>query len=1813
MFKLFIIYNILFLFRQIESFSLINLNTTQQNFTIDDSNFTIINITNIDNIDKDYYLKFEFKSNSNNLFDILFFDGNDYNNSETRYLNQKNPLIYHNLNISKENKFIYVKCLSEFTVFYGLVKNPYLKDNTNFTLFFKEDTTINTIYYKTEITNLNSNNILINVMGKSIENFPISFYYGDDEIKSEKNFINGKGLLITNKSGIILDELKFFTIKFIPIKNDSITISSRIINTQRIIPTTKIDLLSETNVVLTDDLSIECFSVKSDSNDLIYLNGFSKQGIMIHHVESKDYNNIIDDKKILNSDYFLFNLNLSKVFCFTFENDLPQNTINFQIFPQDKISDINHILMPVLRGVEYKFFLNNSNFIYHRLASFNKNIKYTSNSDFYIKIKLLKGKIEFYNRNCSNFPNCSFNIYSKTNLNSNAIEENNNFGDVSFNYNLNNYSNIYFSKYQILPTVKCNNENNNEGCEYTFQIINEVNDLRYVPFIYKKYIYKNYDFIGLNSKNICYTFNIEEENINSIKIELNLFSGNSDLKSFSDSDLNNQIGDYYSLDNKEYVIINKNETQKNLIDQYYYCINNISSAFSVSKIILNSDDNFNDYITEGEIEINSINFKEKTKKFIILKQKNSSYFIFVKASNCKLNISYNNNNEKISNHAQFLDYNTSNESELNIILDSFDSERTNQNENCIFYTGISNIENPINIKEGISYDLTLSKNLKKMMFKYDFYLNKTKLLLFIDKYNAGILKITIHSSNSKVFFLTDFNNFKLIEINLSEITLGNNLNHSVIFIDIEYYEEIETDINYSLKILYSENKYYLPSGELILDKIESSETHYFYTDIKKDKYAEIVLNLKTHSSTNFYGKIIKNENSNNNFVELPTKNYLTYDYYNRKFIINKEDTKECDDNIGCKLIIGIKNNHSNELNLYYSIFLRYDETIVKIKNEEYLFGTLEINDKEKQYDYYSYSITKNIYKFHIIFDTELCEIYINEGEKKPSNNSFNYKIGSDVNSFEISSENSLINKVYTIAVAPKDLNFNYKSFYRFKIVEQPNEKIIYFIESQNEEFCEIENDDGNCFYILKYNSNNKIYNFYAKNLLYIEPNNINIKAKIVNMKEFELSNNKLSYFNNDDFEYKNILNGYLTFSINLNYYKEEQIILIKLTSQNKGKISLTSQFFPNGNIEYLNPIYYKIFTIENNLENIKFEGNDSYYFRFQILSNSSFNLSQTNTNFTVELNQEEQNNIVLVDKIIENSNNSNVFKLSSENEYFTLIGKYTQRNFYINFDVIEYGNYNYFNYYSSYNNIFPIIFYLPVVQSKKNIIIYVNITNNISSFNDFNVYGILTDSVSIMKAKRNLEIDFKIAYSECKFDIDENFAVFKFNAKDINNFNIDDKKYFYIKLNSNNAYNLQNISLVVDIKLEEEENLITNSKSSSNSYINSNSNIENNSESDIKSSNNNDINKSFSSSSSESENEYSSSSKEDDSIFINEPVIIKTKSYYTSIIKKNEINSFLLNFFEKNTSKMKLEISFPTNKYSISFRAYKNSSTKSPLINDKNIKNIDSNGKIIYIISELSNYFGIVVQISPKNNKNYRKIEENNSDFFTVKYKEYSKYEEIIYDQYYFNNNSINFSSNDNYYVWSVEQLNSINENNNHSIKYLLNLFNSNDYSSISILESISYGNSIYSFNNYTLNDSSKTVEFIVNKNDISNKISYYINIIANITYNNNDYELLCAKPISFLINSNNEEENISFDDNKKKDKFFIIFIIILFFIIIVVIIFIFFCITKNKYENNNLEKIGNERNGNNLNTDQNYLNIDEKAGFKNIEMKNIEHPVNIK
>ena len=48
-----------------------------------------------------------------------------------------------------------------------------------------------------------------------------------------------------------------------------------------------------------------------------------------------------------------------------------------------------------------------------------------------------------------------------------------------------------------------------------------------------------------------------------------------------------------------------------------------------------------------------------------------------------------------------------------------------------------------------------------------------------------------------------------------------------------------------------------------------------------------------------------------------------------------------------------------------------------------------------------------------------------------------------------------------------------------------------------------------------------------------------------------------------------------------------------------------------------------------------------------------------------------------------------------------------------------------------------------------------------------------------MKAKRNLTTEFKIGgNSESKFDNNENSAVFKFKAKDIKEFKVDEQKYF---------------------------------------------------------------------------------------------------------------------------------------------------------------------------------------------------------------------------------------------------------------------------------------------------------------------------------------------------------------------------------------------------------------------------------------------------
>ena len=143
--------------------------------------------------------------------------------------------------------------------------------------------------------------------------------------------------------------------------------------------------------------------------------------------------------------------------------------------------------------------------VYHRLASLNKNEKYDS-SNFYFKLKLIKGKFFFRKL---------FEFLLKKKLIKGKIDF---FFGKFFSTNLHYYSIIYFSNYQIVPAVKCAEK---KGCEYKIQIVNEIDDLRYAKVSYGKNIHKFYDNLNSNSTKLCYAFNVDDENINSIKIELN--------------------------------------------------------------------------------------------------------------------------------------------------------------------------------------------------------------------------------------------------------------------------------------------------------------------------------------------------------------------------------------------------------------------------------------------------------------------------------------------------------------------------------------------------------------------------------------------------------------------------------------------------------------------------------------------------------------------------------------------------------------------------------------------------------------------------------------------------------------------------------------------------------------------------------------------------------------------------------------------------------------------------------------------------------------------------------------------------------------------------------------------------------------------------------------------------------------------------------------------------------------------------------------------------------------------------------------------
>ena len=1685
------------------------------------SNFIYSNLS-IENNDFNEYIKLKFLIK--NPFDLIniyiSFPNQTISkfNFNYRLLNQENnsicflPLDYYIYNdIDLLNILFECSNNCNFNLSYQLTNETEIYDNKYFNIFPLDNKKL-IINYWSELKSLENNDILINIFTTYINYVNnIEIFYDNISLNiSNKTYLNGYGLLITKNNNINLKSSIPFIIKFDLIKYELFTISTRIIKLVNEIGLNKIELNKQYNILLNNNLKEECFELDISSDKLIYMNGYSIKGINIFQVKKDNITSQIKNKTIINSEYFIFNISHSNLICFQKINE--EADLIFQFLIQEDLK--KEYIIPLIRTIPYKFYLDNNSFIYNRFASFNKNINHLnyedSNDIIYIKITSIKGIIEYKRQNCFLFPNCSYDL--NNNFFNEIIYENNTYLDSYIINSETIFVEPFYSLNQITPIIICKNEENLNGCEYIITLYHR-NDSKILFLSKDKSIKKFSGFFPFSSN--YFSFFIENNNTHSIKIELDLLGGEADLFLYNSLNNSHEIGTYYEIGNKEYIIL-KNNFESGLNGEYNIkIIANDESVYYKFKIIENFYYNDKVYIVPNETNVGNI-FINETQIFTFIRDINNKYFIFFNSLNCELNISYNRNNIIGKNFQYYIDNINNNQSEIDVLISihNFDTQRKNNNENCIFYFGGNELNNYISIIEGISYNFTLNKNISKLLFKFEFFkiqnVEQNNLLLIIDKYGKGTIKLKIYSNNKieNYLFVTDFKTFKAFEIKIEDYSSCET--KCTFYIEVEFEKEYKNDINFLIKINYNQENFpvYLPKDQMILNILPLNGIQYFYTDIKKDVYAEIVINFKAYELNYLNGIIINKTESTSSKnwskkvnLPIPEDSNLTFDKYNNKLIVNKNDTENCSDDFGCELYMVISNTQENISFLEYSIFLRYNESNILIKNNEYIFGSLYKTKNEKEYNYYIYKIEVDIKKFFIIFKTELCEIYIKKGKnEKPTKISYDYYINSNETVYIIESNTSLLNEYFSFSVTTKDLEGNFNSYYRFKIINSIENNLINYVDNEQEDYCHIKNN-LNCYFIIPSISNNFNKNYFVY-ISYINnyDSKISIYVSLKSQSLFETMKNYSSFFNNNsNFNYSSNNNGFISINISESN-KEDNYIIFKISSNEEGIIQFIPKF-TYYNYKYLKPqtkLLYYTTNIDDIVFNYKNERTFSVY--TQLINGKNFKINITSLDKIYLLSENEQNNILFND-ISKNYFNKSLYIINSDNSLYIM--EYKKRTSEQNFDELNYGVINYVNYFL-YDEVslFPIGFYLPIMNESKNIKFLINITNDISSLKNITFKGYITDRTSIMKEKRNIKSNLNILAEQDtnQYNTLNYTNIIGFYKESISKNKINEQKYFYIKISCENKnITLKNISIEVKV------NLTSNESEDEESKLNEDSNSKDNFE---------------------YENNLSSAK------------FIASNKYLQFEIKSNEPN--IIGIKNNNFNEIyKIEISSFSSQYNLMLRKFDSIKNISILIN-QNINIIKSYGKTTYILNKLSDCDKFYIIFIYKNISKIRNLDDSNSsEYIFIKYTSYKNNEDV--EIYSFKPSKNNIYALDGYLIWSIGKIilnNSIYSNNTN---YTLFLYDSNIFKNISEVENIKNLSSINNYTNYLFDEENNLVYFNISQSNLPEPGIYFVVVKAEILTKNNDIEILCSKAISLKLSFTLNEELIfsysSYDEHSSNTK----------------------------------------------------------------------------
>ena len=782
--------------------------------------------------------------------------------------------------------------------------------------------------------------------------------------------------------------------------------------------------------LIKDILENECYLLpdfsKYENMNSFYLTGIFKNKVGEIYFRDGEYKEISDSSVEINEKYFAKNYLIKTNYihlCVRFPQGQKQNIpYQLHLLEPKKAIGLSNIYSPQVNGKAYSRYIPKGSLVF--LSGMKSNIK-SKNINYHIIGT--EGHTKMYIHKCTTFPECKYD-YDNIESMKDIIIPNNEINTVNSWQSDNEIINSPIESEQYIMIVKCI----------------EINDQTSDFCKFKSIIYGNEDYIDLVDKVPFSKFILKDE-INNFKInfsneiqksqifiDLMIISGDVSINiEDKDKTLTSYIRKYY-LGNKIYYTI---DLKENVLNQKIILLTvkaNINSYYILNCQFVDVDaKEKNNYLYTGINYLVSLHRKMEMKKIYIernKKQNNNLYLINFNSYNCKLNIEKGQKDKYIKINTNN-DYYTQEFINNDIINYHYkitikDEDSSNYDENmCMLFINHFEINQNSN-KNDIQTEFLLNENypqriqfdqFKKIRYIYPHNDMSKEIEIYLKNLDHAYYSINIIYNNKEndIYYLSNDQFIFINKDNLENNCEKNKLCKIVIELTLLNKDDINVDkpmVEITLRQIEN-TPYYLPKGIVKKDFINGNKLLYLYTEFKKGDQGFISIDF-LRGSGKIYGKIVDKDNispeTNSIWQEIKFPNEkestLKYDIYNKKLIINSDDTQNCEKN--CFILISIQSTVFGDLKDEYRIFpisilanINTDYKHLsknKIEPDEYIVGSISLNDYNRNefYEYYELTIPYDADVIQFELQSDLLDLYINIGADLPTKLSYDFHITS---------------------------------------------------------------------------------------------------------------------------------------------------------------------------------------------------------------------------------------------------------------------------------------------------------------------------------------------------------------------------------------------------------------------------------------------------------------------------------------------------------------------------------------------------------------------------------------------------------------------------------------------------------------------------------------------------------------------------------------------------------------------------------------------------------------------------------------------------